>query len=193
MRSKKSRFWSFWLSFVPGCAEMYMGFMKMGMSLMLAFWGILAVAVVLNIGPMMFLEVIVWFYSFFHARNLAHMNEPEFMAAEDNYLYNIESLNHVGSNLVQGYRKIVAIVLVILGITLVFRGFIHMVWDVLPPVLREMYYSMTSYLPQIIVGCGIIAIGVLMIKGKQQELWKENEDGSKQEDGFTNEFGSEDK
>lgn len=173
MKSKKSRFWNFWLSFVPGCSEMYMGFMKMGLSLMLAFWGIIAISVVLNLGPLMFLVAIAWFYSFFHARNLAHMQEVDFQNLEDRYLYNISELNDAGNNLVQGYRKIVAIVLVILGGALVCRGIYNMVYYVLPPFIRDLYYSLANYLPQIIVGGGIIAIGVTMVRGKKAELWEE--------------------
>ena len=44
MKNKKSRFWVFVFSFLPGAGEMYMGFMKMGLSLMLGF--MLTVAVV---------------------------------------------------------------------------------------------------------------------------------------------------
>ena len=39
---KKSRFLSFCFSFLPGAAEMYMGFMKTGMSLMLVFFLLIA-------------------------------------------------------------------------------------------------------------------------------------------------------
>ena len=40
MRKRKNGFWTFVFSFIPGCAEMYMGFMKMGLSLMVAFFGL---------------------------------------------------------------------------------------------------------------------------------------------------------
>ena len=40
MKSRKKQiFGRFALSFLPGCAEMYMGFMKMGLSLMTVFLG----------------------------------------------------------------------------------------------------------------------------------------------------------
>lgn len=42
MRKRKNGFWTFVFSFIPGCAEMYMGFMKMGLSLMVAFFGLWA-------------------------------------------------------------------------------------------------------------------------------------------------------
>ena len=39
MTKKKSGFWTFIFSLLPGAAEMYMGFMKMGVSLMGLFFG----------------------------------------------------------------------------------------------------------------------------------------------------------
>ena len=44
MQRKKSRFLVFILSFIPGAGEMYMGFMKQGVTLMAVFAGIIAVA-----------------------------------------------------------------------------------------------------------------------------------------------------
>ena len=40
MTKKKSGFWTFVFSLLPGAAEMYMGFMKMGISLMGLFFGL---------------------------------------------------------------------------------------------------------------------------------------------------------
>ena len=37
MRHKKNRFWTFLFSLFPGAGEMYMGFMKQGVSLMTLF------------------------------------------------------------------------------------------------------------------------------------------------------------
>ena len=48
MTKKKSGFWTFLFSWIPGAGEMYMGFMRMGISLMILFWGIIALAVFFN-------------------------------------------------------------------------------------------------------------------------------------------------
>ena len=90
MKNKKSGFWNFILSWIPGCSEMYMGFMKMGLSLMAVFWGIILASIVLNLGPLMFLAMIAWFYSFFHARNMYHMDDELFRVTEDRYLFDVE-------------------------------------------------------------------------------------------------------
>lgn len=177
MKRKKNRFWTFWLSFIPGCVEMYTGFMKKGLSLMVAFWGIIAIAVVLELGPVVFLALIVWFYSFFHARNMAHMNENEISELEDDYLYHLESFGGLGKQLTQNYRKWTAVFLILLGAMLLLRIVIDMLLIILPEPVRTMLGYLYSYVPQIMIGAVIIAIGVAMIKGKKQEFLEEEKDG----------------
>lgn len=177
MKRKKSRFWSFCFSFLPGAAEMYMGFMKTGLSLMGIFFGITAIAVMLNIGEIMFLTVIAWFYAFFHANNLAGLSQAELECVEDKFLFHVEGLSQAGSNLTGSYRKIVALVLVVLGGVLCIKGCFGIIGRFLPEVIRDIYYTILSYLPQVIVGVGIVAMGMTMIKGKKKELLEEFEDG----------------
>lgn len=183
MKNKKSGFWNFILSWIPGCSEMYMGFMKMGLSLMAVFWGIILAAIVLNLGPLMFLAMIAWFYSFFHARNMYHMDDEMFQMTEDQYLFDADSLTASSEKITKRYRKIIAIVLVILGIVLVFRGLYSAVEFALPEIVKEIYRSTAYYLPQVIVGIGIIAIGKVMLDGKKKELYGEDAEERKQDGG----------
>ena len=173
MRKKKSGFWNFILAWIPGCSEMYMGFMKMGVSLMAAFWGIIVVAILLNMGPIVFAAMIVWFYSFFHARNLYHTDDELFVQMEDKYLFDLEAISASKEKLSQKYRKIIAVVLVILGIVLVFRGLYSTFEFAMPQIIHDIYFRVAYYLPQIIVGIGIIAIGKTMLDGKKKELFEE--------------------
>ena len=43
MQKQKRGFWLFIFSLIPGAGEMYMGFKKQGISIMLLFWGVFAV------------------------------------------------------------------------------------------------------------------------------------------------------
>ena len=70
-QQKKNSFFTLVFSFMPGAAEMYMGFMKNGLSLMGIFALGFIIPVVLRVNDVFILPVIVvWFYGFFHARNL---------------------------------------------------------------------------------------------------------------------------
>ncbi|MCI5516224.1 hypothetical protein FYJ75_04940 [Roseburia sp. MUC/MUC-530-WT-4D] len=183
MKNKKSGFWNFILSWIPGCSEMYMGFMKMGLSLMAVFWGIILASIVLNLGPLMFLAMIAWFYSFFHARNMYHMDDELFRVTEDRYLFDVDSLTASSEKIAKRYRKIIAIVLVVLGIVLVFRGLYSAVEFVLPEIVKAIYRRAAYYLPQVIVGIGIIAIGKVMLDGKKKELYGDDAEDRKQDGG----------
>ena len=44
MQKQKRGFWLFIFSLIPGAGEMYMGFKKQGISIMLLFWGTIALA-----------------------------------------------------------------------------------------------------------------------------------------------------
>ncbi|WP_167957505.1 hypothetical protein [Anaerosporobacter faecicola] len=169
MTQKKSRFWTFCFSFIPGAAEMYMGFMKMGLSLMLIFFGLFAVGVTIELGPLMFLLVVAWFYSFFHAHNLAGMSDEEFYAVEDTYLFPTGENESHGEYL-RTYRKPVAFVLIAVGCMMLWRSCMSLFIGFLPD---ELYYSVQRFsyrLPQLFVGILIIYLGVIMIRGKKVQI-----------------------
>ena len=86
MIRKKNKFFTFIFSFVPGAGQMYMGFMKRGLSLMSYFILIISISVWLNIGPLMLIALIIWFYSFFDTQNLSSTPDDEFYSLEDQYL-----------------------------------------------------------------------------------------------------------
>ena len=79
MRQKKGKVTTFLYSLIPGAAEMYMGFMKTGISMMAIFILCFVIPSVLRLNDVFILfAVLVWFYSFFHARNLASCDEEIF-------------------------------------------------------------------------------------------------------------------
>ena len=161
MKKKKSRFWSFWLSFVPGCVEMYMGFLKRGVSMFALFVGIIAVATFLNIGELMFIDVIVWVYAFFSARNLVHLEDSEITMLQDDYLFHVDEMGSLRSKLAGKYRGIVAIMY-------------RMLEGLLPNIVISFLWSLSYYLPQLVIGVGIVALGMWLIRGKKQELLEDH-------------------
>lgn len=172
MISKKNAFWRVICSLLPGAGEMYMGFMKMGLSLMTLFFSIVMVASIIEIGPLMLIGAIVWFFSFFHVHNLAGMPDEEFYALEDKYLFDVgEGLfpNHM----TQTCRNTIAAVLIITGIVLTLRGMGSMLIDFLPDEVYWLYHALLNRIPQLAVGIAIIVLGVHMIQGKKQQLDEE--------------------
>ena len=64
----KNGFLTFCCAFIPGAGQMYQGYMKRGLSLILTACCIGMVSSLLN--PVLLLLVVVWMYSFFDTFNL---------------------------------------------------------------------------------------------------------------------------
>ncbi len=174
MKKKKSKFWSFWLSFVPGCVEMYMGFFKRGLSMFALFVGIIAVAAFLNIGELMLVDLIVWVYAFFSARNLVHLEDSEIAILQDDYLFHIEGMGSLGGKLAGKYRSLVAVLLILFGSVMLLRVVYRMLQGFVPDFILDFLWNVSTYLPQIVIGVGIVALGMWLIRGKKQELLEDH-------------------
>ena len=111
---KKSKFLTFCFSMMPGAAQMYMGFMKMGTSLMFLFFLIIILAMWLNQGAIAACCVIVWFYSFFQANHLAGLGDEDFDAVDDRFLFGMESLPGM-ERFVKEHNKWIAVLLIFAG------------------------------------------------------------------------------
>ena len=67
MTRKKSRFLTFCCSLIPGAGEMYLGFLKQGVSIMSAFVIVYAIGGFI-FPPLTVFCAVIWFYSFFHKK-----------------------------------------------------------------------------------------------------------------------------
>lgn len=176
MQSKKSRFWSFIWSLMPGAGEMYLGFMKMGISLMLGFMGLVAVVAITNIGVLSVFPVVMWFYSFFHANNLASMDAQAFCMVQDEYLFGMGGLNNMEKLHVQmtgKKKKVIAAVLIIIGVVMLWEEMFSILIDIFgwDNYFLSQIYSFVRYdLPRFVFGIAIIWVGVVMIRGKKEDI-----------------------
>ena len=131
---KKRGFFNFLCAFMPGAAEMNMGFMKMGSSIMLAFLGSFALVVWLSLSDVfVIIPMILWFYGFFHARNLATTIDPEFYAIEDDYFWNeLISSKKIRISEAKAHNWIAAL-LILFGTSLL--------WGVFKGALDELHFN----------------------------------------------------
>ena len=201
MTRKKSGFLTFCFSLIPGAGEMYMGFMKQGISIMAVFWILVFFASFLNVGPMLFILPILWCYSFFNVHNIRGMSDEEFYALEDDYLF------HLDSALDQGKWKgkqtnFLAAALIIAGVAILWRYIGDCMRWMLPD---SVYWIMIDSIPQVVIALLLIWGGIYLIRGKKKELdgkaagqeeWndmpmrqEEPVDIRKEQDAFTDEAG----
>lgn len=173
MIRKKNGFLTFIFSLIPGAGEMYMGFMKQGVSLMTLFFGILFLysTVFYTLDILAAILPVIWAYSFFHVHNLRAMPDELFYAQEDNYLFNLENIIPKEGKLLSQYRKIFSVVLIFLGIALLWQSLNSMIRWVIPDFMRQYYNSFVSRFPQIVISLFMVWSGVWLIKGKKNELY----------------------
>lgn len=169
-QQKKNKFFSFMCSFIPGAAEMYMGFMKQGISLM-------ALCAVTIVGAACGLEVIfipllvlVWFYSFFHARNMASLPDEDFNSLSDAFIWEgvmEEKEFKISSPVI---RKWAAGILIAIGAAMLWENFSSIIYHLIPDRYWDIIYPMVNRIPELVIALLIIVIGFRLIAGKKEEL-----------------------
>lgn len=184
-QKKKNKFAAFLWSFMPGAAEMYMGFMKNGLSIMAIFFLSILIPCVLYINDAFILPaILIWFYSFFHARNLYACEEEIFEQLGDIWVWE-EFLDGRSFHMTNfrisscAARKWCAYILIVGGTVLLWKNCSSVIYNLLyslvPHYLADILYIMLEKVPQVVISILLIGIGLRMIKGKKEELERETE------------------
>ena len=116
MTRKKNGFWTLIFSLIPGAGEMYLGFMKRGVSLMsiCLMWIAFCAWTGFEVG--LFIVPVIWFYSFFHVHNLNSLPDEEFYQQEDYYmLFHIDEIVGI-DRWERGKVKFIASVLIFVAV-----------------------------------------------------------------------------
>lgn len=172
MKRKKNGFFTFIWSFMPGAAEMYMGFMKCGLSLMVLFLGGFAMVFITNYftDVMLLIPALIWFYSFFHARNLASCSEEVLQAMDDDFIWDSfgdGSKTKISSPVL---RKWGSVIFIVVGISMLWRNLRNIIANLIPGQYWDVIWPFVDDVPQIVVALLIIAIGIGLIVGKKKEV-----------------------
>lgn len=183
MIRKKSGLIAFICSMVPGAGEMYLGFMKEGLSIMLLAVVIFTGAIWLDMGWLISLVGILWFYSVFNVHNKASLPDEEFYALEDDYLFHIDQLMPKG-HLSKQQTKVFGWFLILFGAAILWRPAIRNIIsmmklycsDEVAAMIGRYLYSLPRFLFAII----LIYCGFCLIRDKKKVLdleptWEEEE------------------
>jgi hypothetical protein len=171
MKAKRNSFFTFLFSLLPGAGHMFMGFMKIGVSLMAAFTLVIFLASWLNISQLLFLLPLLWFYSFFDCINRRYSNDEEFAALEDYYLFSMDKLLGPGYQLVGMRKPLAGILLLLFGIYLVWNNLLLQMhnFGIFSDRDLSIIISVTNIAPKFILGVVIVIIGIRLIIGKKKE------------------------
>lgn len=155
-------------AFIPGAGQMYQGYMKRGLSLMLMCCAICVLAVLFS--PIAFFLLLVFMYSFFDTLNLraqiALGNAPA-----DDYLVHLDPKDKRLARLLLDSHKLVGWLLIAFGALIAYQNLIMNTlgdlvyrWGHSSPVFRALYLVMAS-LPDVVVCVVLIICGVWLVKG----------------------------
>ena len=184
MQKQKRGFWLFIFSLIPGAGEMYMGFKKQGLSIMLMFWGVFAVGSCTGMDWLIFLIPIIWFYSFFNVHNLKSLSEEEFYSIEDSYVLHMDELTGDISSLLKHHRNLTAILLIFLGASILWNNLMDFLYMILPGYLADIIGRFTYHLPQLVIAVAIIFAGIYILTRKKDALDEEHHDSSDEEEHY---------
>lgn len=175
MKKQKHGFWVFIFSLIPGAGEMYMGFKKQGLSIMLLFWGSIALASITGLGWLAMFLPVIWFYSFFNVHNLKSLSEEEFYSVEDNYILHMDQFSGDMGKFLQKHQSVVAWVLILFGICILWSRFTSLLYFIVLNNMADYVYNICNSLPQIVIAAGIIAAGIYLLTQQKKKLKQETE------------------
>lgn len=179
-KKKKSSFWTGIFSLMPGAVEMYYGFMKMGLSIMLIFFATIAITAFFESGILSFFIVIAWFYGFFHARNFAGLTDEELLNIPDEYVIDVNRFFSSEQNIKLSSdifkRKIVQYGIIFVGITMLWQGVLG-VFRCIFPHYGAYYriFRLLDLVPRFVFSIAIVWFGCYLIQVKKDETAKVEE------------------
>ena len=173
---KKNGILTLLFAFIPGAGQMYQGYMKRGLSLVLMAAAIcMASALIPRIVVVL---LVVFMYSFFDTFNLRAQISMG-TAPEDDYLVHFDPQDKRLARMMMDSHKLVGWGLIALGAIVFYNNIIMRVlgdvmwrWGQDNPVFRAIYLMLDA-LPQIVVCVALIVCGMWLVRGPKNKKGKQ--------------------
>lgn len=169
---RKSRFLTFLFGMIPGAGQMYLGYMKRGVSLMGAFAVVLTIAAFLNIPVLTFLLPVIWFYAFFDALNLRSLTFDT-RCIQDDFLFHLDDLRRWD---VIGFAQRRHL---LVGCLCIFIGIYILLQNIIAPIFVRLFdiwvvSAIAQSLPTLALAVVIILFGLRLIRGDGYANYQEH-------------------
>ena len=167
----KNGFLTLLFAFIPGAGQMYQGYMKRGLSLILMCCAIGAVAALFS--PVALFLLVVFMYSFFDTLNLRAQIALG-KAPEDDYLVHFDPQDKRLARMLMDSHKLVGWVLIVFGVLIVYENIImEMLNEVLwrwgrDSVAFRAFYLVMDRLPDVVACVAFILCGVWLVRGPRK-------------------------
>ena len=165
---QKNGILTFLFAFIPGAGQMYQGYMKRGLSLILICCAICMVAALIS--PAAFFLIVVWMYSFFDTFNLRAQIATG-TAPTDDYLVHFDPKDKRLVQMMRDSHKLVGWMLIAFGVLVAYENILMNAlndlmwrWGKNNPFFRAFYLVMDQ-LPQVVVCVALIVCGIWLVKG----------------------------
>lgn len=167
----KNGFLTLLFAFIPGAGQMYQGYMKRGLSLILMCCAIGAVAALFS--PVALFLLVVFMYSFFDTLNLRAQIALG-KAPEDDYLIHLDPKDKRLARMLMDSHKLVGWVLIVFGVLIVYENIImEMLNEVLwrwgrDSVAFRAFYLVMDRLPDVVACVAFILCGIWLVRGPRK-------------------------
>lgn len=164
---RKSGFLTLCFACLPGAGEMYLGYMKRGLSLMLIFWGVIFLSALFNIGILCSFLPVVWAYAFFDTFNLRAQTPEQYAANPDDFIFDVEALAGVNwKRLMEKRHGLLGGAMILLGVYSLYKTFVHpLLWDLYNAFHLVWLGNLMDGMPTLVVAVLMIALGMYLLKG----------------------------
>lgn len=162
----KNGFLLFIASCLSGCGQMYQGYMKRGVSLLLAFCLVLFASTYFFLGTLALFLPVIWLYAFFDSYALRSQLSAG-TAPEDAFLFGLSDMdsNRLGE-LLRKRHSLIGWVLVILGAYMLYDMLMGQLSGLFFGWFGEWLYSLLRYgLPRVVITVLVILLGLWFIRG----------------------------
>lgn len=160
---------------MPGAGHMYLAKMKRGMTLLILFWGDIALAAAMGMSLLLMALPVLWFYSFFDNLNLASLSPEEQKAAPDPFFFGF--FDGTGLKEFKLFRQRSGLLgwgCILIGGLMLFNSFARGILQWLSEYFGydsvEWMWSLYYKLPQMVAAILIILLGVHFMRGGKKNI-----------------------
>lgn len=154
----------FLTSCLSGCGQMYQGYMKRGLSLLLLFFAILAVSGFLGLAALAFFLPVVWLYAFFDSYNLRTQIAAGTQPSDD-FLFGLSDLDSQRmAKLLRSRHSLIGWALILVGGWMLYRMLLNRLGWLLGD-WGYWLYDLLYDVPRLVITVLVIALGIWFIRG----------------------------
>ena len=166
----KNGFLLFIASCLSGCGQMYQGYMKRGVSLLLSFFLVIFVSTYFYLGTLALFLPVIWLYSFFDSYALRSQLSAG-TAPEDAFLFGLSDMDskRLGA-LLHKRHSLIGWVLVAVGVYMLYDMLMGQLSGLFFGWFGEWLYSLLRYgLPRVVITVLVILLGLWFIRGPKDK------------------------